>query len=200
MAKPALRRGVAKMATGRPSTGPGFASPTATAALNTTCCPKCGVRRFAPGSTLERWRACLPSGVCSSLTATASRKAGTGSPGRADPCAAIAWPHPSWEATMRDWFAALAREQSGEPLEMRATGATRATPALRHCETYDCDVAPDVARVGNRRATWATPESCIRARLDALVTGGTTVAHVAPASTRPGNEKKIINICSLRLP
>ena len=80
---------------------------------------------------------------------------------------------------MRDWFAAFAREQSKDPLETRATGATRATPALRHCETYDFDVAPDVARVGNRWATRATPEPDDKAKRNAPAAGGTPVAHVA---------------------
>jgi hypothetical protein len=77
---------------------------------------------------------------------------------------------------MHDWFAAFARKQSKGPLEMRATGATRATPELTHCETYDYDVALDVARVGNMRAT---PGPGTKARRDAPAAGRNAVAHVA---------------------
>jgi hypothetical protein len=80
---------------------------------------------------------------------------------------------------MRDWFAAFAREQSKDQLETRATGATGATPALRHCETCDFDVAPDVAQAGNRWATRATPEPNDKAKWYAPAAGSKPVAPVA---------------------
>jgi len=58
---------------------------------------------------------------------------------------------------MRDWFADFAQEQYTDMLETRATWATRATPELSRCETDGFDVAHDVARAGNTRATRATP-------------------------------------------
>lgn len=79
---------------------------------------------------------------------------------------------------MRDWFAAFAREQSRDTLEIRATEATGATPELTNCETYDFYVARDVAQVSNRWATRATPEADDKAE-NARAAGGTPVAHVA---------------------
>jgi len=58
---------------------------------------------------------------------------------------------------MRDWFADFAQEQYTDMLKTRATRATWATPELSRCETDGFDVAHDVARAGNTRATRATP-------------------------------------------